>query len=160
MNYGADSGTPTRKRPLVCYSENCNQRAVLISAATGKPMPASSKKTVRRRRRTGALSAAQRQRRRVGTVKRKQAPRGGRQRRGIGGARSKVRIVKGKVSIHVAGFPGVQRIGAGQLLRFVPQSRLRLAAKRALGGGFRRRRPVKGGKKRRQMQETLEDSLF
>jgi plasmid stabilization system protein ParE len=160
MNYGADSGPPTRKRPLVCYSENCNQRAVLISAATGKPMPPSSKKIVKRRR-TGASSAAQRQRRRrVGTVKRKQAPRGGRQRPGIGGARSKVRIVKGKVSIHVAGFPGVQRIGAGQLLRFVPQSRLRLAAKRALGGGFRRRRPIKGGKKRRQMQETLEDSLF
>jgi hypothetical protein len=45
----------------------------------------------------------------------------------------------------VAGFPGLQRIGASQLVRFVPLAKLRVAARRALGA------PRKGrGKSRRR----------
>ncbi len=57
---------------------------------------------------------------------------------------SKVRIVNGKVALRIGGFPGVQKVGASQLVRFVPLNKLRSAAKRALGGArgkrFRRRR--------------------
>jgi hypothetical protein len=138
MNYG--EGPPTKKRPLVCYSDNCNLRASLVSAATGKPMPAT------KRRKRGA-SVRRGRRRRVGTGKRRRVAKGGRRRRRVGGGRSKVRIVRGKISIRVAGFPGYQRIGASQLVRFVPLAKLRVAAKRVLGG---RRRPAKGGRRRRR----------
>ena len=46
---------------------------------------------------------------------------------------TKVRVVKGKVALRVGGFPGVQRVGASQLVRFVPLNKLRTAAKRVLG---------------------------
>lgn len=46
---------------------------------------------------------------------------------------TKVRLVNGKVALRIKGFPGVQRVGASQLVRFVPLNKLRLAAKRALG---------------------------
>ena len=70
---------------------------------------------------------------------------------GTGGRRrrtrvSKVRVVNGRVSLRVGGLPGVQRIGAGQLVRFVPLNKLRAAAKRVLGGGRGRRRRVKRGR--------------
>jgi hypothetical protein len=152
MNHG---GGQAKKRPLVCYSDNCDQRAVLVSAATGKSMPAAAR-TGRRRR--GAST-----RRRKGGAGKRRATRGAATRRRIGrtGRRSKVRIVKGKIALRVAGFPGFQRIGASQLVRFVPLAKLRVAAKRVLGGLKRKpRRSVKGGKRRRRRQGTSGASLF
>jgi hypothetical protein len=145
----------TKKRPLVCYSDNCNQRAVLVSSATGKPMPAAAGARKRRRRGTSI-------RRRKGTrIGRKRATKlGRRRRRRTAGGRSKVRIVKGRISLRVAGFPGYQKIGASQLVRFVPLAKLRVAAKRALGGlGYRRKRSGKGVKRRRRQRKGT-SSLF
>lgn len=55
-----------------------------------------------------------------------------------GGRRSKtrvtkVRLINGKVVLRIQGYPGVQRVGASQLVRFVPLNKLKTAAKRALG---------------------------
>jgi hypothetical protein len=50
----------------------------------------------------------------------------------------------------VAGFPGLQRIGASQLVRFVPLAKLRMAAKRALGAHRGNNRRRKGRKARKR----------
>ena len=70
---------------------------------------------------------------------------------------SKIRIVKGQVALRVTGRPGVQHIGAGQLVRFVPINKLRAAAQRVLNqsvSGRRRRggRIKKKSRRRRQRQ--------
>lgn len=62
---------------------------------------------------------------------------------------TKVRIVNGKVALKVAGYPGYQRVGASQLVRFVPLNKLRIAAKRALGStGAKRQRRRRRHRKR------------
>jgi hypothetical protein len=66
---------------------------------------------------------------------------------------NKVRIVKGRVVVKVGGYPGTHRFAAGQLIRFVPLNRIKLAAKRVLGSSSRfrrRRRKVKRLKKNRR----------
>jgi len=59
----------------------------------------------------------------------------------------------------VSGHPGTHRFGAGQLIRFVPLNKVKLAAKRILGsssagrrlrGVSRRRRGRRGGRRRRR----------
>lgn len=63
---------------------------------------------------------------------------------------TKVRFIKGKVALRVGGFPGVQRVGANQLVRFVPLTKLRAAAKRVLGNPPRRanKKASRKGRKR------------
>ena len=61
---------------------------------------------------------------------------------------TKVRVIKGKVALRVGGFPGVQHVGASQLVRFVPLNKLRTAAKRVLGSPPRRGKRSRKGKKR------------
>lgn len=65
---------------------------------------------------------------------------------------TKIRVIKGKVALRVGGFPGVQRVGASQLVRFVPLNKLKTAAKRVLGSAPKRgkRAHRKGGKRQRQ----------
>ena len=78
-------------------------------------------------------------------------------RRSVATAR-KVRIVKGRVVLNkVSGHPGTHRFGAGQLIRFVPLNKVKLAAKQILGsssgrlrGVSRRRRGRRGGRRRRR----------
>lgn len=65
-----------------------------------------------------------------------------------------VRIVRGRVALRVRGFAGLQHLGASDLVRFVPLSKLRSAAKKLLGkpprsGGGKRRKGRKA-KRRRQ----------
>lgn len=43
-----------------------------------------------------------------------------------------VRIVKGRVALRVAGYSGVQRLAPSHLIKFVPLSKIRIAAKRVL----------------------------
>ena len=62
---------------------------------------------------------------------------------------TKVRVVKGKVALRVGGFPGVQHVGASQLVRFVPLNKLRTAAKRVLGSPPRRGKRGRKGRKRK-----------
>jgi hypothetical protein len=65
-------------------------------------------------------------------------------------AGNKVRIVKGRVVVKVGGYPGTHRFGAGQLIRFVPLNRIKLAAKRILGSSSRFGRRLRKGKSRRR----------
>jgi len=46
--------------------------------------------------------------------------------------RTKVRLVKGRLSLKVAGYPGVHRFGASQLIQFVPLNKIKVAAKKIL----------------------------
>jgi len=124
MNYSSQQ--QQRKPPLVRYSTQ--NRAVLLSSANSMPK-------IRRSKRAAASRSGRK--RSVATSKR-------------GG--NKVRIVKGRVVVKVGGYPGTHRFAAGQLIRFVPLNRIKLAAKRVLGSSSRfrrRRRKVKRLKSRR-----------
>jgi len=46
--------------------------------------------------------------------------------------RTKIRLVKGRLSLKVAGYPGVHRFGASQLIQFVPLNKIKVAAKKIL----------------------------
>jgi len=46
--------------------------------------------------------------------------------------RTKIRLVKGHLSLKVAGYPGVHRFGASQLIQFVPLNKIKVAAKKLL----------------------------
>jgi len=74
--------------------------------------------------------------------------------RSRGGSRSrrttkgKPRIVKGRLSLKVAGYSGYQRLPASKLIPYLPISKLRVAAKRALSktkktGSKTRRKRIK-----------------
>ena len=128
MNYSSQQ-RPSRKPPLVRFSTQ--NRAILLSTA------ANSMPKTRRSKRVASRTGRKRS---VVTSKR-----GGKQ----------VRIVKGKVVVKVGGYPGTHRFAAGQLIRFVPLNRIKLAAKRVLGSSSRfrsrrRRRKVKRLKSRRR----------
>lgn len=105
------------KKPFVEFSSR-HDRANLMSTGVSE---------VRRRRR--------------GPRRQRSKSEQGRRRQTRGGRRvTKVKIVKGKVSLRVGGFPGVQRVGASQLVQFVPLDKLRAAAKRVLGASKQHRR--------------------
>lgn len=124
--------------PLVEFS-TCEDRASLMSL--GGLGSASASLTRRRTRRSrGRNPAGSRRRRRTRTTK--------------------VRIVKGKVALRVSGFPQVQRLGASQLVRFVPLNKLRAAAKKVLGRGPRRRSlTTAGGRRRRSVKRKRPRSV-
>ena len=46
--------------------------------------------------------------------------------------RAKVRVVKGHLTLKVAGYPGLHRFGASQLIQFVPLNKIKVAAKKIL----------------------------
>lgn len=54
-------------------------------------------------------------------------------RKGSSGGSSKPRVIKGRVNIRVAGYPGVQKVAPSQLIPFLPVTKLKAAAKKALG---------------------------
>ena len=111
----------TSKRPFVEYSPHQDRASLMSAVGTSHRRRSRKRSTIRK----------------------------GRRRKGNRG--SKIRIVKGKVSLKVGGFPGIQRVGASQLVRFVPLSKLRSAAKRVLGSPPKRgRRSRKGGRRKRQ----------
>ena len=69
---------------------------------------------------------------------------------------SKVRVVKGRVRLRVAGYQGLQSLSPSQLVKFIAASKLRLAAKQVLKRtkraakktGRRRRRGGRKGRKK------------
>jgi len=126
-------------QPLVEYSPSSNDRATLMTIAGSSSLSAFSTGQRRRRRRSG--------------VARSTARAGGNRRKRT--RVSKIRIVKGRVALRVTGRPGVQHIGAGQLVRFVPINKLRAAARRVLNasvGRHRRRRRLSKGRVRKRRQ--------
>jgi hypothetical protein len=70
------------------------------------------------------------------------------------GGKGKLRVVKGKVNVRVAGYLGVQKLAPSKLIPYLPTAKVRQAAKRALvasGNKPRRKRTGrrrKGGKRR------------
>jgi len=135
---------PQPSQPLVEFSTRSQDRANLMSAGSGLGSASS-------------LSSGQRSRRRR-NIRRRNGPlatssRLGRRKRS---RVSKIRVIKGRVALRISGRPGVQHIGAGQLVRFVPLNKLRAAARRVLNqssavGRRRHRHRNRGGriKKRR-----------
>lgn len=65
-----------------------------------------------------------------------------------------VRVTKGRLSIRVAGYSGLQKIPASQLVKFVPLTKLRAAAKKVLAcsgkSKSRKKKKSKGRKKGRK----------
>jgi len=105
------------KKPFVCFSNN-EDRANLMNFG-GPPSTRRKRSKSQGRRRKRTISRGRRPKTRV----------------------TKVRIVNGRVALKVAGYPGYQRVGASQLVRFVPLNKLRVAAKRVLGSsGVKRQR--------------------
>jgi len=103
-----------QQQPFVEFSPHQDRASLMSNPGSG-----SSSSAVRRRRRARSASSGRRRRTRV----------------------TRLRVVNGRVSLRVGGFPGVQQVGASQLVRFVPLAKLRAAARRVLGGsnGGRRR---------------------
>lgn len=93
--------------------------------------------------------------------KRRQSGRTTRKRRGVGVRRrvkasNKVRVVGGRVRIRVTGYQGLQSLAPSSLIRFIPATKLRLAAKKVLRSSGvkparrRRKRLTGGGKQKRK----------
>jgi hypothetical protein len=68
---------------------------------------------------------------RKGRKGRKKGRKGSKRYRGLKPAKG-VRVSKGKVVLRIAGFSGLQKLGASELIRFVPLTKLKLAAKKFL----------------------------
>ena len=127
----ASLGQQQQPKPFVEFSPHQDRASLMSSVGSG--IGASSSLGRRRRRPPSASAGARSGRRRRNTRV------------------TKVRVINGRVSLRVGGFPGVQRVGASQLVRFVPLNKLRAAAKRVLGRSSlgRRKRGRKGRKRRR-----------
>jgi len=86
-------------------------------------------------------------------VTRRRAAAGARRRRG---GKSKVRFVKGRVVLRVAGYAGARHISPAHLVRHISAAKLRLAAKHVLrktarkGGAVKKRRRRKRKTKKRR----------
>lgn len=131
MNYLSVNNKSHCQQPIVPYSTS-ESRANLMSF--GGPPPT-------RRKRSQSKSSNRR---------RSSSRRGGRKNKT---RVTKVRLVKGKVSLRIKGYPGVQRLGASQLVRFVPLNKLKAAAKRALvTSGVRRGKQKRHRRRRRHRQ--------
>jgi hypothetical protein len=120
------NNSDTCKKPFVSFSTN-EDRANLMTFG--------GLQSTRRRKRSKSQ----------GRKRRRTASRGRRPRTRV----TKVRIVNGRVALKVAGYPGYQRVGASQLVRFVPLNKLRIAAKRALGSTGRKKQ-----RRRRRRQRS------
>ena len=134
FHVGNSNLTSQCKQPFVEFSPNEDRANLMSMSGTLAPRRKRSRSTLRRK------SRAPGRRRRTRRTKTRV---------------TKVRVVNGKVSLRVGGFPGVQRVGASQLVRFVPLNKLRTAAKRVLGasgGGYRNKRRRKRTNRRRRRQ--------
>ena len=133
FHVGNSNLTSQCKQPFVEFSPNEDRANLMSMSGTLAPRRKRSRSTLRRK------SRAPGRRRRTKRTKTRV---------------TKVRVVNGKVSLRIGGFPGVQRVGASQLVRFVPLNKLRTAAKRVLGasGGFRHKRRRRRTNRRRRRQ--------
>ena len=64
-----------------------------------------------------------------------------------------IKIIRGKVALHVPGYIGVQKFAAIQLVKFVPIGKLKTAAKRILKTFKRRPTSQQQGRKREQFKK-------
>jgi hypothetical protein len=65
------------------------------------------------------------------------------------GGKGKFRVVKGKVNVRVAGYLGVQKLAPSKLIPYLPTTKVRQAAKRALVASGNRPTRKRTSKKRK-----------
>lgn len=65
------------------------------------------------------------------------------------GGKGKLRVVKGKVNVRVAGYLGVQKLAPSKLIPYLPTSKVRQAAKRVLIATGSKPTRKKTGKRRK-----------
>jgi hypothetical protein len=95
------------KKPLLSFSSN-NDRALIVSeTAVSETKGAQATNSMPKRKRTATSRKGKR-------------------------GKATVRLVKGRLSIRVAGYPGYQRLAPSQLVRYIPLTKLKQAAKRVL----------------------------
>ena len=128
MNYG-DS---VEEQPLLRYSTDCERASFLDDDSDD------SDNSMPRKKRAGGK---RRGRKRTRKVKR---------RRSVKGAKG-VRLVKGKVSIKLAGL-GVRKLGASQLVKYISLAKLKTAAKKFLSSQGQRVPAKKRRKGKRSRQ--------
>lgn len=75
----------------------------------------------------------------------------------MGGGSKKPRLIKGRLNVRIRGYSGVQKLAPSALIKYIPATKLRLAARRVLiktkgkGGGSRTgKRRRRGGSRRRR----------
>jgi len=128
MSHGAEE-----RKLLLNYSDTL-ERATLLDPKTKDNSDDNDSMPARRRRRKG---------------NKVQGGRG--RRRGKG-----VRVNKGRLGLRVAGYQGVQHLTASELVRHIPLSKLKAAAKKVLkksgSGRVGRRKGKKRGRKRKRKQ--------
>jgi hypothetical protein len=123
----------TTRKPLLTFSQHQNRAAILdIEEKLPLSAGASAKKNKRKKNKRKRTASANTQRK---------------------GRRSPaVKVVKGQLLLRVPGYSGYQRLGASQLVPFIPLKKLRQAAKRALRASgvkpARRRHHRRGQRKR------------
>jgi hypothetical protein len=118
----------TTRKPLLTFSQHQN-RAAILDIEEKLPLSAGASAKKNRRKRTASANT-QRKGRRSPAVK----------------------VVKGQLLLRVPGYSGYQRLGASQLVPFIPLKKLRQAAQRALRASgvkpARRRHHRRGQRKR------------
>jgi hypothetical protein len=114
----------TTKKPLLPFLPN-NDRAFIVSEST-PPSSSSLVSSSSMPKRKGGRTASTRKGKR---------------------GKATVRLVKGRLAIRVAGFPGFQRLAPSQLVRYIPLGKLKQAAKRVLGASGIRKRTIRRKKK-------------
>jgi len=67
--------------------------------------------------------------------------------------RTKIRLVKGHLSLKVAGYPGLHRFGASQLIQFVPLNKIKVAAKKILSQSRVKRSSSSSSKRKRSVKQ-------
>ena len=86
--------------------------------------------------------------------RRRKSSRAGGRRRKLGGSKRKgVRVNKGRIGLRVAGYQGLQHLSASELIRYVPLSKLRVAAKKVLNRSGKKRTKRKGKKRGRKRKQ-------
>jgi hypothetical protein len=120
----------TTRKPLLTFSQHQN-RAAILDIEEKLPLMRSAGASAKKNKRKRTASAnTQRKGRRSPAVK----------------------VVKGQLLLRVPGYSGYQRLGASQLVPFIPLKKLRQAAQRALRASgvkpARRRHHRRGQRKR------------
>ena len=64
--------------------------------------------------------------------------------------RSRPRMLKGRINLRVAGYPGLQKIAPSSLIPYLPLNKLRVAARKALRASGKKRTRRTGKKRSRK----------
>jgi hypothetical protein len=87
----------------------------------------------------------------MGSSKKKKSPTGSGKKKAAKKKSTKVKVTKGKIGLRVAGYKGLQKFSASELVKHIPISKLKAAGKTLLklGGTVqKKKKPTKKKKKR------------